>query len=111
MQRVWSSLLLLPAMAALGCAAFGADAPGPRVQGWLHWRGPQQNGTSQETHLPDKWERGGTADLWSVPIKGRGTPVITGNRVYAWGYRGEGPELREVLACLDAGTGKSIWEH
>ena len=25
------------------------------VSGWLGWRGPNQNGTSTETNLPEKW--------------------------------------------------------
>ena len=78
---------------------------------WLEWRGPHQNGVSDETGLPDIWEPGGKNQLWSIELAGRGTPVIRGERVYAFGYRGEGADLQEVLTCLDAATGKSIWEH
>ena len=78
---------------------------------WLEWRGPHQNGVSDETGLPDTWEPGGKNELWSIELAGRGTPVIRGERVYALGYRGEGADLQEVLTCLDAATGKSIWEH
>jgi outer membrane protein assembly factor BamB len=81
------------------------------VKGWLHWRGPEQNGTSRETGLPDKWELGGANDLWSLPMAGRGTPVIAGNRVYVWSYELPDTGLQEVLMCLDAATGKKIWEH
>lgn len=80
------------------------------VVGWLNWRGPQQNGTSLETNLPDKWEVGDKTTLWTLDLCGRGTPVVTGGRVYAWGYRGERENLQEVLACLDEQTGKTIWE-
>jgi outer membrane protein assembly factor BamB len=78
---------------------------------WLEWRGPNQNGVSDEKGLPDTWEPGGKNHLWSVDLAGRGTPVIRGERVYVFGYRGEGQNLQEVLACLDAATGKTIWEH
>jgi len=81
------------------------------VPGWLHWRGPQQNGTSLETGLPDKWEVGGANHLWAIDLVGRGTPVVAGNRVYAWSYEGEGPDLQEVLSCLEAETGKKIWQY
>ncbi len=78
---------------------------------WLRWRGPHQNGVSDETNLPEKWVPGGEGQLWEVPLSGRGTPVIRGERVYVLGYQGDGQHLQEVLRCLDAGTGKTIWEH
>jgi outer membrane protein assembly factor BamB len=96
-----------------------AAAPGTAraaVTGWLHWRGPQQTGASGETGMPETWAPGGAATAsgahrWQMDLPGRGTPVIAGNRLYAMGYRGEGPELREVLVCADAETGKLLWEH
>jgi outer membrane protein assembly factor BamB len=81
------------------------------VEGWLNWRGPDQNGTSMEKNLPGSWQPGGEADLWQYPLTGRGTPVTAGNRVFAWGYNGEGAGLQEVLACLDLETGALIWER
>jgi len=81
------------------------------VHGWLSWRGPQQNGTSVETNLPDKWEIGGKNHLWTYELPSRGTPVIANGKLYVWGYSGEGADLQEVLACLDAETGRKIWEH
>ncbi len=103
--------LFLLGMAVVGCPVVAVQAAGPRVQGWLNWRGPQQNGTSQETHLPDKVSLGPESLLWTHDTPGRGSPVIAGKRLYTWGYRGEGPDLQEVLACLDAETGKLQWEH
>ena len=95
--------------AALPYAGY-AQTPEPS-SGWHQWRGPQQNGTTLETNLPEKWSLGGEGDLWSVPLSGRGTPVIAGDRLYVFAYRGEQADLREVLACLDAATGKTLWEH
>lgn len=81
------------------------------VRGWLDWRGPAQNGTSLEKGLPDTWVLGGANDLWQIPISGGGTPVIANGRLFALGYRGEGPDLQEVAFCADAETGKVLWEH
>jgi len=81
------------------------------VEGWLNWRGPFQNGASTETDLPDRWTPGGENHLWTYDIKGRGTPVIAGDRVYTLGYQGTGPDLREWLLCLDADSGELIWKH
>jgi outer membrane protein assembly factor BamB len=61
--------------------------------------------------MPEKWALGGANHRWAVDLKGRGTPVIAGSRLYAMGYRGEGPDLREVLVCLDAETGRKQWEQ
>jgi outer membrane protein assembly factor BamB len=81
------------------------------VRGWLNWRGPQQDGTSRETGLPDTWTLGGTNDLWHIDISGGGTPVIANGRLFALGYRGQGADLQEVLFCANAETGKVLWEH
>jgi outer membrane protein assembly factor BamB len=78
---------------------------------WWNWRGPQQNGTSGEKNLPDTWVVNGTNHLWTFPIHSRGTPVVAGDKVYVWGYYGEEADLQEALACLDAASGKLIWEH
>ena len=99
----------------IGLLLFLAE-PAGATDGWLHWRGPAQNGTSAETDLPDTWDLEGQHHLWSIDLPGRGTPVIArygpqNERVYAWGYRGEQADLMEVLACLDPRTGQTIWEH
>lgn len=109
-SRLFFIMMLLTLMAP---GAFAAET----VTGWLEWRGPHQNGTSGETGLPDTVgvEGDGKNLLWTHDLAGRGTPVIAryedGDRVYAVGYRGEGPDLVEVLVCLDADTGKLIWER
>ena len=79
------------------------------AQGWLNWRGPQQNGTSTETGLPD------TVDpqhpLWLANFPGQSTPVIANGRVYIMGYLGDGENLQEGVICYDAETGKELWRQ
>ena len=76
--------------------------------GWLEWRGPHQNGTSDETGLPDAIA---TEDaLWTFAMHGRGTPVIHDGHLYAMAYTGEGRDLAEGVVCLDAATGELVWE-
>ncbi|MDB6124312.1 MAG: hypothetical protein JWQ71_3305 [Pedosphaera sp.] len=79
------------------------------VEGWLSWRGPQQNGTSLETGLPD------TVDvehpLWAANIPGQSTSVIANGKLYIMGYVGEGPDLQEGVICFDAETGKKLWQQ
>ena len=78
--------------------------------GWLNWRGPERNGASKEAGLVDIVEVDGKNHLWSYELSGRGTPVVSGNRVYALGYRGKGPDLQEILVCLDSESGKALWQ-
>lgn len=85
------------------------QAPVYSVEGWLSWRGPEQNGTSPETGLPDQAAVGGENHLWTFDMPGRGTPVTANGKVYLFGYDGEGPDLQEFLVCLDEQTGKEEW--
>lgn len=95
----------------LGCLVLLPTASAQVASGWLRWRGPDQNGTSAATGLPDAIVLGGDAELWSYPLAGRGTPVIADGRVYTMGYLGEGPDLQERLVCLDEHDGSKLWEH
>mgnify|MGYP001943046778 CR=1 FL=1 len=84
------------------------------VTGWLNWRGPNQNGTSDETGLPDSWKPGSESQLWKYDLNGAGAPVIADGKLFIFGYGqfGEDPaeDVQETLLCLDANTGKKIWE-
>ena len=83
------------------------------VDGWLSWRGPLQTGVSLEKNLPDSLELDGESHLWSYPVNGGGTPVIADGRAYVFGYyeENEGKLVEETLLCLDANSGKKIWEY
>ncbi len=83
------------------------------VDGWLSWRGPLQSGVSLETNLPDSLELDGEDHLWSYPVKGGGSPVIADGRVYVFGFyeENEGKLVEETLLCLDADSGKKLWEY
>ncbi|MGI9013571.1 MAG: PQQ-binding-like beta-propeller repeat protein [Phycisphaerales bacterium] len=77
---------------------------------WLSWRGPHQTAVSDDTRLPTTIEVDDTMQAWTYPIRGRGTPVIHNGRLFGIGYEGEGEALEEVLFCLDAKSGKLLWE-
>ncbi|MBM3833187.1 MAG: hypothetical protein FJ403_07925 [Verrucomicrobia bacterium] len=96
--------LLLPSLAS-------PDLQAAPVQGWLAWRGPQQNGTSLEKGLPSEISLKGSTHLWTVDFPGGSTPVIANGKLYIMGYLGEGPLLQEGVACFDAETGKQLWER
>lgn len=106
------AVLVIGAMLGFGSGDASAAKPQAAIgSGWLHWRGPHQTGVSDEKNLPGKISLDDDTLLWSIDLQGRGTPVAVGNKLYVWGYRGERDQLVEVIAQLDANTGKTVWEH
>jgi outer membrane protein assembly factor BamB len=80
---------------------------------WTSWRGPSQNGVSPETGLPATWsdEKGQEQNfVWKAPFGCRSTPIVMKGRVYINNQVGEGVNEQERVMCLDADTGKVIWE-
>lgn len=82
---------------------------------WVHWRGPEQTGVSREKNLPDKFgidpSRPNSNLVWKQPYGGRSTPLVLNGRVYLINGVGEGLHEQERVMCLDADTGKVLWEH
>ena len=60
---------------------------------WPEARGPNRDGISLETGLPDTWAPNGPALLWRVPYGGRSAPIVMGNRVYVQNPSGRGSAL------------------
>jgi outer membrane protein assembly factor BamB len=82
---------------------------------WTHWRGPTENGVSSETGLPEKFkivEAGKDNLIWSAPYGCRSTPLIHQGRVFFNSHTGSERELeQECIVCLDAETGKLLWQY
>jgi outer membrane protein assembly factor BamB len=91
--------LVLPAAAALR----GSD--------WPEWRGPARTGTSTETGLPSSWSPSGENLAWKAPYGGRSSPVVVGDRLYLQNTVGSGATEQERLLCVNADTGRLLWEH
>ena len=88
-------------------------APGPvspaggRADGWVSWRGPNADGTSNETGLATTFPSDGPKELWRVPLgSGFSGLTVSGNRLYT--LYGDGS--REFVACFDADTGEEVWK-
>lgn len=78
----------------------------PASAEWLHYRGPAQNGVVPEK-LPHTLSQ--PRELWKTNV-GTGTCSVTamGGRIFTAGNR---DKRHDVVACLDAATGKPVWLH
>lgn len=107
MDRSWCWLLLALALALCPSALLAHD--------WSNWRGPEQNGVSREQGLPEKFSvdaRGPESNVvWKAPYGCRATPIVMNGRVYINNQAGAKIEEQERVMCLDAKTGKKLWEQ
>lgn len=76
-------------------------------QDWPQWRGPNRDGKVTGFEAPKLWP----AELdvkWKVTVGlGDASPVIAGGKLYSFGRVGGD----EVTMCLDASSGKEIWQN
>jgi outer membrane protein assembly factor BamB len=95
---------LVGIIAAAGLAAVvGAQSAGAD---WPQWRGPNRDGTLATFAEPKAWPEQLTL-RWKLEVgTGYATPIVVGNRVFAFSRQQE----NEVMRAIDAGSGKVIWE-
>ncbi len=81
---------------------------------WSNWRGPTFNGVSPEKDIPaefDVAQPGKNNLIWSAEYGCRSTPLILNGRVYFNSHAGSKEKEQERVVCLDAATGKLVWEY
>lgn len=115
----WVSLLAL--ILCVGCPAQqqeatddapaalepGREAPRPATP-WTRFGGETQDFKAPDHGLADEWPRGGPPKVWSRDLgPGYSGIVVQEDRLYTM-YR-SAPE--EVVVCLDARSGETIWEY
>jgi len=82
--------------------------PGTEDRGWPSVRGPNYDGHSREQQIADQWPESGPPVLWTRELgQGYSAFVAQGTRVYTQGQTLSG----QYVYCLDADTGKTIWEY
>jgi len=75
---------------------------------WTQWGGPNQDFKSNAKGLAAEWGENGPARIWERDLgDGYSSILVDGNRLYTM-YR---PGDQEAVLCLDATTGKTIWEY
>lgn len=91
---------------ALACGLVVFDAGSSQAQDWPQWRGPNRDGKATGFTAPRSWPKELT-QKWKVTVGvGCSTPAVVGDRVYVFSR----VENQEILRCLEAGTGKEVWQ-
>lgn len=91
-------------------ATLAAGAPAQAGE-WTTWRGPWQDGRSDEKGVVSDWSRDGKNLIFRIDWSGRSTPVVFDGRVCSNGRAGEGVHRQEAVACWSAEDGKLLWER
>lgn len=98
------------------CAAsivlFAFHCHGVQGADWPEFRGPGAMGHSSATNVPVRWSA--TENVaWKTVVPGEGwsSPVLQGGRLYLTSaLPREGGGLSLVALCIDAGSGKVLWQ-
>ena len=89
----------------VGCVVL-AGASGLFAQDWPQWRGANRDGRVTGFNAPQAWPANLT-QKWKVTIgTGDATPALVGDKLFAFGRQ----DTDEVVLCLDATSGKTLWE-
>jgi outer membrane protein assembly factor BamB len=76
------------------------------AQDWPQWRGANRDARAG-FKAPATWPRE-LKEKWRVTVgEGVATPALVGDRLYVFSREG----VNEVLRCLEAGTGKEVWQE
>jgi outer membrane protein assembly factor BamB len=110
-MRLSPRLVHVVALLCLTGAAAPRAQTAPAVKptaDWPVWGGPNRNFLSPATGLLSSWPASGPPKLWTRALgEGHSASAIEGRRLYTMYSNATG----EVVAALDAATGKTLWEH
>lgn len=78
-----------------------------RADDWPNWRGPRHDGISRETGLLTSWPKDGPKIAWKLNLTGGYSSVaVADGRLFTQSK----VKNEETVLCLDARTGKQLWE-
>lgn len=76
--------------------------------GWPQFLGPNRDGHAPAGPFRTDWDRRPPQPLWTAPLGGGYSSfAVVGGRLYTQDRQGNS----ERLACLDAESGKQLWEY
>ena len=93
-------------LAALVTCAVLLGASGLRAQDWPQWRRANRDAKATGFTAPKTWPKE-LAQKWKVAVgDGVATPSLVGDKLYVFTLEGG----NEVIRCLDAASGKELWQ-
>jgi outer membrane protein assembly factor BamB len=112
MKRVLSAALAAVVWSSV------VNAQQHRPTGWAQWGGVNRDFIVASADLAETWPEAGPPVLWTRPLgTGHSAIIVDEGRLYTMyrvgnGRARQGPwDAEEVVAALDAATGKTLWEH
>jgi outer membrane protein assembly factor BamB len=76
------------------------------AQDWSQWRGSNRDSKVSGFTAPKTWPKE-LAQKWKVTVgQGDATPALVGDKLYVFARQEGG----EITRCLDAATGKELWQ-
>lgn len=89
-------------------AALKNHAPADAATGYPQWRGAARTGVAPAGSFRTDWDKKKPQELWRAPVGGGyGSCAVVGGKLYVQDRQGD----LERVVCLDAETGKAVWEH
>lgn len=104
----------MPKKLSISLIVLAVAVVAPLVAGsqWPESRGLNRNGASTERNLPARWSPAGENLAWTLPVGGRSTPVVHGNRLYLQTITsGDVSTTQERLIAVDVTAGTIVWER
>ena len=75
---------------------------------WPQWRGPNNDGISNETGWSTQWGEGGPKQLFKLNVGiGCSSVAVSKGRLYTMGNTNN----TDTVWCIDAATGKEVWKQ
>src|SRR2546428_9569647 len=76
------------------------------AQDWPQWRGPNRDAKATGFNAPKEWPKELT-QKWKITVGGGdASPALVGDKLYTFTRQG----ADEIIRCLDAATGKELWQ-
>jgi len=108
-----TTLLSLAVLFLPGCRST------PESTEWSRFRGPNGQGVSQATALPERLDLE-SGLVWKVPLpEGHSSPVVHGDRLFLTAFEAAATESTEkgkregklLTLCLDTASGEVLWQR
>ena len=76
---------------------------------WPRFRGPNGEGCGEAVGVPVPWTTNAYRWVVALPGVGHASPVVVGPRLFV--TCGENSSAKRIVVCLDAVTGRMLWQR